>query len=468
MADADLAALVTGGREDLDVEYKSWVDTSQNEVKANLARHIAALSNHGGGYLIFGVEERSRKPQGATPLDRSLFGEDAVSSIVTRYLEPAFQCQTIWTASDGVDYPTVVVPAHGPRPVVAKADGPHDDRGRPIGLRQGQIYIRAPGPQSVAIRTPEAWTALLERCLSHRADLLASIMQRAIGRPSKPSPHVAEMLKAGCDATAADFISQIAATKVPPEEEAWFRAAARNFSVNGYALVGDDGDLLEIEDPHTLNERVGAGLRLHYGKSAMPFRHVRMSERAPQMRTGSLGGREVAYLEGMRLPNMAVLGGRDDYWRIYRQGVVAIAENYREDHIVFRTESGSRFLLIQECLAKLHGLLVHARLVGQEMPSVSQFLFRMHWRGLRDRTLGSDPDSVLMGGKKMVDELFVNMVTLPWSELRNSYFDALRRVVLPLIGLFNFSGPTAAELLTPDFVNAELRKIDPQMHLLDL
>jgi hypothetical protein len=55
MADSDLAALVAGGSEDLDVEYKAWMATSRNEVRAKLARHLAALANHGGGSLIFGV-----------------------------------------------------------------------------------------------------------------------------------------------------------------------------------------------------------------------------------------------------------------------------------------------------------------------------------------------------------------------------------------------------------------------------
>ena len=45
---ADLVELVAGGSEDLGVEYKAWMDTSLNEARAKLARHIAALSNHGG------------------------------------------------------------------------------------------------------------------------------------------------------------------------------------------------------------------------------------------------------------------------------------------------------------------------------------------------------------------------------------------------------------------------------------
>jgi Putative DNA-binding domain len=466
MADMDLAALVTAGSEDLDVEYKAWVDTSQPDVRAKLARHLAALANYGGGYLIFGVDDTTRKPQGTTNLDRALFGEDAISSIVKRYLDPPFQCQTAWATFEGVEYPVVIVPSHGSRPVIAKADGPQDGKGRPVGIRVGEIYVRAPGPESVAIKTPEDWTALLERCLSHRTDLLANIMHRAINRPSKPALSVSEMLVAACDATAGDFISQVAQTQIPPEDEAWFRAKSQNFAVNGYALVGNDGELLPIENPYALNEHVSASLRTVFRRSNMPFRHVRAAERAPQVRMAELLNREAAYLEGMRLPAMPVVWGSEDYWRIYEQGVVTVAESYREDHIAFRLGSRLPFLLVSDCLAKVHALLAHARLLSQEIPAVNQIVLRMDWRGLHDRTLCWNPDTVVSGGKKLADSRFSRTFTLPWSELRDSYFSALRRAMLPLFGMFDFPGhPDAATWLTQDIAQGQLKSIDDGMNL---
>src|SRR5689334_2441258 len=93
LAALDLAALVTAKSEALEVEYKSWMDTSVTEAAAKLARHLAAISNHGGGYLIFGVNDKTKEPEGATALDPQLFGEDALSAIVKRYLDPRFQCR---------------------------------------------------------------------------------------------------------------------------------------------------------------------------------------------------------------------------------------------------------------------------------------------------------------------------------------------------------------------------------------
>jgi predicted HTH transcriptional regulator len=61
MPESDLSELVAGRSEDLGVEYKAWMETSQPEIRAKLARHIAALANHGGGYLIFGVDDKTRQ-----------------------------------------------------------------------------------------------------------------------------------------------------------------------------------------------------------------------------------------------------------------------------------------------------------------------------------------------------------------------------------------------------------------------
>ncbi len=83
---SDLSELVSGRSEDLGVEYKAWVDTSQASVRAKLARHIAALANHGGGYLVFGVDDSTREPMGETTLDRRNFSQDTLAGIVRRYL----------------------------------------------------------------------------------------------------------------------------------------------------------------------------------------------------------------------------------------------------------------------------------------------------------------------------------------------------------------------------------------------
>lgn len=100
------------------------MDTSVNENRARLAKHFAALANHGGGYFVFGVEDGSRKPMGETTLSRDFFIQDALARIVRRYLDPRPQLSIETVLHDGVEYSIVIVPSHGARPITVIADGP--------------------------------------------------------------------------------------------------------------------------------------------------------------------------------------------------------------------------------------------------------------------------------------------------------------------------------------------------------
>jgi hypothetical protein len=366
MADSDLAALITAKSEALEVEYKAWMDTSVNEVKASLARHLAALSNHGGGYLIFGVNDKTREPEGATTLDPKLFGEDAISAIVKRYLDPRFQCRVEWAESKGVPYPVVIVPAHGARPVIAIADGPADSKtGRPIGIREGTIYIRSAGPESAPIRRPDDWTALLERCLRHRADILASIMRQAMGSSAKASLAAIDLLKAASRSTAESFAAQIrdVLPEIAEPDRPHVQQMADNFAVLGYALLGEGGELLKLENVRSLNARADVGMHQHAHIGWSSFLPLHVPERAPRMRSEMLLGEDRSYLEGMRIANSAVLTATFDYWRMYEDGICCFAESYRDDY-----QGRSDRMGVGLALIKVHSILAHARLVGREMP----------------------------------------------------------------------------------------------------
>ncbi len=438
MADSDLSALITSKSEALEVEYKSWTDTSEAVVGAQLARHLAALSNHGGGYVIFGVDDATKLPQGATALDPKLFGEDAISAIVKRYLDPRFQCRIEWAEVEGVAYPVLIVPSHGARPVIAIADGPQDQKGRPIGIREGALYIRAAGPESIAIRRPDDWTAILERCLRHRADILASIMRQAMGSSSKPSLSAIELLKVACAATAASFAAQVdeLVPLVDAQNQARVREAGSNFAVLGYALIGEDGELLRLDDLRAANARADVGMHQYAYAGWNMFLPLHVPERAPQMRSDTLLGEERLYLEGMRLPNTGVLSAALDYWRMYEDGICCFAESYRDDYA-----GRSERLGISLTLMKLHSILAHARLVGQEMPAIAKVILHMEWKGLAQRYMMWDRD-MIASSQRIADDRFARTITLDWAEIRDDYFLALRKISLPFFNLVPVNGST--------------------------
>jgi hypothetical protein len=174
-----------------------------------------------------------------------------------------------------------------------------------------------------------------------------------------------------------------------------------------------------------------------------------LPERAPQIRTGRLLGEDRVYLEGMRLSKMGTLPGALEYWRIYEAGVAAIAQGYREDSHPDRRASNPPFLNVKLILWRLHSLLAHARLVGQETPGVQQISVRIDWRGLAGRMLTWDFRDWYAANGTVVDNRFAKTIVLDWADLRYSYFQALRRVVLPVFALFESGGERSmSELLT--------------------
>lgn len=186
-----LVSLVDHRTEEPDVEYKAWMDLSEPEKKSSIAKHLCALSNYGGGWLVFGIADDGSHDE-PHPGDLKEYRQDIINGIVSRYLHPAFHCNVYFVQSGrtGKEYPIVRVPPHGAQPVCAKTDGPLINKSR-VGVTKGIHYIRVPGPKSEPIDSPELWRTLLHRCvLLEREQLIASI-DRLFERPSvasSPSP----------------------------------------------------------------------------------------------------------------------------------------------------------------------------------------------------------------------------------------------------------------------------------------
>lgn len=90
-------------------------------------------------------------------------------------------------------------------------------------------------------------------------------------------------------------------------------------------------------------------------------------------------------------------------------------------------------------LVAIHSLLAHGRLMGQALPGVAQDIVRMDWRGLSDRILMWDSLRVVASSPYR-DDRFARTTSLQWTDLRDDYFGALRRVALPFMSLFATQG----------------------------
>jgi hypothetical protein len=303
----------------------------------------------------------------------------------------------------------------------------------------------------------------LDRCLSHRADLLGKVLRQSIARQSNPDNRIADLLIAALNDTADDFTAQtkLLSTKVEAKYRDQILKAGMNYSALGYALIDADGDSIEISTLRGLNERVSVAMHryAYYGWSS--FLPLNVPERAPQIRMSNLAGRELTYLEGMRVENTGLITSAFDYWRIYDCGIGMSVESFRDDWSRQDEPNPPPHLSLTWILVPFHSLLAHARLAGQELPGVARVVVRMDWRGLKGRMLAWDRSRHAAGGGKLAEDRFAKTVTLEWRDLRDDYFGTLRRVTLPFLNLFAASGWFDPETwLTPEAVDNQFKRLN--------
>jgi hypothetical protein len=378
----DLSDLIEVPREDLEIELKEWLGLDENVVRANLARHLAALANHGGGYLIFGFQDDLSRDQKRPPsLDK--YNRDTFTSIIKRYLTPTFQCEVlIVAAKDGQEFPVIRVPSHGLVPIIAKADGPRDDKGRIQGIQSNTYYVRKPGPESAPISSGEEWSALIRRCVLNDRDRLLRDIAGLVEPGAKPAPE--------------------------PRLIQWHREAEERFhqllprankllwpvSIDGnrcqlsYLILKDDDQLLPENSLRQILEEVNKEVRdtVWTGWSMFyPFR----GESAPTFHPEHPDGTGPDVLEGNLLDVDSDFElSLPDFWRVATDGRASLVQPYREDRLRSVRElqrAAGTWLSPETVIRETAELVTHARCLARRFEAARQVSFRCTWIGLENR-----------------------------------------------------------------------------------
>jgi hypothetical protein len=173
----ELVALVDHPREDVATEIKGWLDLAQKSERANVARELIALVNHGGCSLLFGFtdEPTGWHPCGPCPYDLSNYSPDELNNILKKHAEPAFECYTYHiTSTAGSAHEVVRVPGGHMMPIRA--------HGGPAGsnLVDHCYYIRRPGPESAPPDSGREWDELITRCVENNRERQVESFRRII------------------------------------------------------------------------------------------------------------------------------------------------------------------------------------------------------------------------------------------------------------------------------------------------
>ncbi|MDN3279340.1 ATP-binding protein [Frankia sp. RB7] len=425
---ADLDDLVNEPRETLDVEVKEWLDLTDNDHRALIAKEIIALANHGGGVLVVGFEEQNDgtfKIAAGRPANLDSWSQDNVQSIVAKYIDPGVQCRVFHRSRNGGDdkYPVIVVPGGHRVPIRAKAGSPDGKK-----LVAHRVYIRRPGPAGEEPKSAEEWDRFFERCLQNRRsdllDAMRSIMAGVIPNTGPATPSRLDQLKDFEAKAVARWEGRLAS--LPPGVPPTLPDGHYDLSI---AIDGDfdHQSLSDLYDTIRLAIRNHSGWPPFVNLSREPFRPIPV-DGAIECWVGP--DKDGSYDKP----------AHHDFWRISSDGLLFLRRGYPEDGGWKGVKPGTS-LDISTPTWRLGEAILQALYIARALNGTSANLILVaKWTKLAGRALVShgNPRRMMFDGRRTSQDQYEATVTVGASSLPDALPEVVYSVLAPLYELFDF------------------------------
>lgn len=423
----NLQELLARPREQLDIEIKCWVDLGDDSQRANIAKAIIAIANHGGGFVIVGLAENDSgqfHPDSNPPDCILLLTQDNLQDALQKYLEPAIQCRVHHVDhpdGHGV-FPIVVVPGGHRAPIKAK-------RGSPDGkLVKDRVYIRRPGPKSEEPQTTAEWDELFERCIRARKDeLLDGIRDLLSGHATTTTPArktIIDLLENFIEQAEARWLTRVGelpADAAPRFPEGFYSVAA--------ALEGDYPVQAEYDFMTTIQRAV----RNHSGWP--PFPIINDHNYRPSLVDGAIeawfGPDENGKFE---------TPSRCDFWRVTPKGFFFTRRGLDEDGRFKNFEPGTAFDITTPTW-RLGEILLQIYYIAVAMGALDASIhIRIVWSGLNGRKLVSigNPNRLIREDHKAHQDTYEKTVNVQVTALNDALPEIVFEILKPMYMLFDF------------------------------
>ena len=422
-----LSDLLVNPVETPEIEIKSWLDPHDDIDRASIAKHLIALANHGGGYLIIGLEEQedgSYAPAEPRPENLNGFSTDAINALVGRYAEPAFHCTTHLvqhpSSESELKFPIIRVPG-STAPTRSKRDGPGGQK-----IRQNSYYIRRPGPKSEQPQDGREWDHLVSRCVrENREDLLDAMRAMLSSEPMSKEPTNQEQLDVWTSLSL-DRWQEITGDR-PEDDPARF--AEGHFHVS-YMLVGQ----FEESDLTDLPELLSSAVARHSGLP--PFRVPTDPSRAPYLCDETIE----CWMEGLLPPS--------EFWKASPDGKMFLIRGLQED---FNDRVPPKTILDADIpIYRMGECLLHAEKLATTLGMEDgEVLFQVTYSGLQGRELSSLDESKRLQylqevgsgqyhGRYSRQDRFTKTIQVEIARLRDHLPEVLFELLSPLYLMFGF------------------------------
>jgi len=370
---AEMQSLIANPVETLAIEYKGWLDLTQNHGRATLAKAAIALANTGGGIIVLGMAEAAgggAPISGPRPEGLARYTQDIINASIARFSDPEFHCELHFCAhpQTGVEHAFAVVPGGAATPIMSA-------RGCEGVIEQRRCYIRKPGPRSEEPTTADEWNSLLARCLAARREgMLDAIRLIVQGHQAPPEiPGQGEALRHFSDDAHSRWEGLIEG--LPHNDPGRFPLGGYEFS---FQILG--GTILP--NLNTLRTAMEAASRIkHTGWG--PFVMLQRQDLMPHAIAGSIQ----AWLGGV--PAAQRLARRPsvcDFWRASPAGLFYLARGYDEDGL--ENVAPGEAISISLPVWRLGEALLYIARIANSFGENPRILCRARYTGLQGRRLG--------------------------------------------------------------------------------
>jgi len=422
----ELAQLVVHPREDLSHELKGWLDLRSKEHQANLAQALLALANHGGGYIVLGIDDETRQEAPGPPDTLDKYDQGTVNGIVDRFAEPSFHCDVHFVAhpETGRKHPVIVVPGGHKSPIRAKHGGPDGKH-----VVADRYYIRRPGPKSEPPRSGREWEELIRRCVSaNRDDLLEGIRAILGGSARVPvDPEMKDVEKLGTwTRQCLDRWEGQVNEKLPDETPSRYGNGYWHFS---YAILDD----FDAPHPQDLLEIL---FRIQGRESGWPPWITSMH--GGGLKPYSDDGLIECWLRETRSADAA----HSDFWRASPEGMLFLLRGYQED-CAGKHPPGT-ILDLTLPVWRIGECLLHAERLAKELGGAdADVLFQVKWLGLEGRTLVCLSQRRFMLDDQVCrhDSVASDAIRVSAREITDALPEIVQRATSPLYTAFDFFRP---------------------------